>query len=260
MISIQMYTLREFMKTPGDLQNTLKRVSEIGYRYVQISIPSFISTLELKAELDKHSLKADSVFAPLSSVHDNLNDILKSTESLGTNIVRTDGIPRELAKDEDGFRCYAKRLQSAGELLKKFGLKLMYHNHTIEYTNFENCTGMDILLKETDPQNVMFQPDVHHMAAAGLEVSHALYDFKGRCEYIHMQGYAIIPGDGLDKAVPRRTVPVGTGNLYWGEIVKTALNIGVRIFVVEQDYCIGNPFDEIALSYRNMKKLLEGSL
>lgn len=260
MIGIQMYTLRDYMKSREELRETLKKVSEIGYKYVQISIPSFIDVSDLKAELDSYSLKADSVFAPLGSVNDKLKDILHNAEILDTNTVRTDGIPTELTKNEEGFHCYAKKLQDAGELLQRHGLRLMYHNHTLEYTNFECCRGMDILLRETDPQCVMFQPDVHHMAAAGLEVSRALYDFAGRCEYIHMQGYAIIPGEGFDRDVPRRTVPVGTGNLYWNEIVKTALNIGVKLFVVEQDYCIGDPFDEIAMSYRNMNKLLEGQL
>lgn len=260
MISIQMYTLRDYMKSREELRETLKKVSKIGYKYVQISIPGFINVSDLKVELDSFSLKADSVFAPLASVQEKLKDILYSAEILETNTVRTDGIPTELTKSEEGFRCYAKRLEDAGKLLHEYGLRLMYHNHTLEYTNFESCRGMDILLKETDPQYVMFQPDVHHMAAAGLEVSRALYDFSGRCEYIHMQGYGIIPGDGFDKAVPRRTVPVGTGNLYWNEIVKSALDIGVKLFVVEQDYCMGDPFDEISLSYQNMKKLLEGQL
>jgi len=258
MIGIQMYTLRDFMNSKENLRNTLRKVSEIGYRSVQISIPGFMNASELKNELDNYSLKADSVFAPLESIHDNLDNLLQNAKVLDTDTIRTDGIPERLTGSEEGFRIYAERLQNAGKLLSKYGLRFMYHNHALEYSNFENGTGMDILLKETDPQYVMFQPDVHHIAAAGLEVSHALYDFAGRCEYIHMQGYAIIAGEDVDKAVPRRTVPVGTGNLNWSGIVKTALDIGVKLFVVEQDNCIGNPFDEVALSYRNLNKLLEG--
>ena len=40
-ISIQMYTLRDFIKTREDLVTTLAKVAAIGYRTVQISIPSW---------------------------------------------------------------------------------------------------------------------------------------------------------------------------------------------------------------------------
>ncbi|MDD5603862.1 MAG: sugar phosphate isomerase/epimerase [Eubacteriales bacterium] len=254
-ISIQMYTLRDYMKTYDGVKDTLAKVAGIGYKYVQISVPPFMKIEELKALLDSNGLKADSLMAPVASVEAGIEMIVKNAGILGTDVVRTDGIPYKLVVTEEGCREYAAALERCGRLLKRNGLKFMYHNHAIEYINFENCTGMDIFLEETLPEHVMFQPDVHHIAAAGAEPSAALKAFKGRCEYVHMQGYAIIPGEGFDKSVPRRTVPVGTGNLNWIGIVKTCKEIGVRLFVVEQDWCIGDPFEEIALSYGNLLKM-----
>ena len=49
--------------------------------------------------------------------------------------------------------------------------------------------------------------------------------------------------------------PVGTGNLNWEGILKTADEIGIERFVVEQDNCIGNAFDEIKISYDNLVKM-----
>ena len=34
---LQLYTLREFCKTPQDIVDSLKRVKEIGYQFVQVS-------------------------------------------------------------------------------------------------------------------------------------------------------------------------------------------------------------------------------
>lgn len=254
-ISIQMYTLRDFMKTKEDLSETLGKVASIGYKTVQISIPSFLSAQDLKKMLDEHELKADSVMAPTASVPDNLDNIVKTAEILQTNVIRTDGIPSSFSKTQDGFYQYAEILQNAGSLLHDAGYHFMYHNHAIEYTNFPDCTGMDILVKETDPACVWFQPDVHHIAAAGLEPSHALWAFQGRCIYVHMQGYGIIPGEGTDPRVPRRTVPVGTGNLNWNGIVQTCQKMGIKLYVVEQDDCIGDPFDEITQSYTALKSM-----
>ncbi len=254
-ISLQMYTLRDFLKTREDVAATLKKVAAIGYEYVQISVPAFMTVTELQAMLEENSLKADSVMAPTAAVEANLDLIAASAAILKTDVVRTDGIPYKYVTSEEGCRTYSGILEKAGRLLKGRGLKFMYHNHAIEYINFEKCTGMDIMLAETSPEHVMFQPDVHHIAAAGAEPSIALKAFKGRCEYVHMQGYAIIPGEGFDKGIPRRTVPVGTGNLNWSGIVKTSLEMGVRLFVAEQDWCIGDPFEEVALSYSNLVKM-----
>lgn len=252
-ISIQMYTLRDFTKTPDQLRGTLARVADIGYKTVQISVPAWLSTEALKMMLDDAGLAADSVMAPTATIHERIDEIIRVSAILQTDTVRTDGIPHGYSETAEGFSQYAQILQSAGCLLRKHGLHFMYHNHAIEYTNFPECTGMDILLRETDPDCVWFQPDVHHIAAAGLEPSQALTAFTGRCAYVHMQGYGIIPGEGLDPHVPRRTVPVGSGNLNWTGIVNTCRSMGVRLYVVEQDFCMGDPFAEIAQSYHALQ-------
>jgi len=254
-ISIQMYTLRDFAKTREDLVATLAKVAAIGYRTVQISIPSWLTAAELKVLLDHQGLQADSVMAPTATVPEKLSEIVRTADILGTDVVRTDGIPHAYTATAEGFREYAAVLQRAGFLLHEAGLKFMYHNHAIEYTNFAAGTGMDILLHQTDPACVMFQPDVHHIAAAGLEPSRALFAFQGRCLYVHMQGYGIIPGEGLDPAVPRRTMPVGAGNLNWSGIVQTCRDIGVQLYVVEQDDCIVDVFDEISQSFAALRAM-----
>jgi sugar phosphate isomerase/epimerase len=254
-ISIQMYTLRAQMKSRQDLSETLRRVAEIGYKTVQISIPPYVTAAELKAMLDEAGLRADSLMAPTATIPAQLDQIAATAAILGTDTVRTDGISHERSATLAGFKAHAADMQRAGSLLCARGLRYMYHNHAIEYTNFADCTGMDILLGETDPACVLFQPDVHHIAAAGLEPSQALYAFRGRCAYVHMQGYGIIPGEGLDRSVPRRTVPVGAGNLNWTGIVRTCRDIGVSLYVVEQDNCLGDPFAEIRQSYLALKAL-----
>src|SRR5580692_7751003 len=47
MIAAQLYTLREQLKTPGDIARTLRRVREIGYEAVQLSGLGEIAPAEL---------------------------------------------------------------------------------------------------------------------------------------------------------------------------------------------------------------------
>ena len=46
-IAVQMYTLREFTKTPADIASTLKRVKKMGYDVVQLSALGKIDPNEL---------------------------------------------------------------------------------------------------------------------------------------------------------------------------------------------------------------------
>src|SRR5437868_1009935 len=52
----QMYTLREFTKTPADIASTLKRVRKIGYETVQLSALGKIDPTELAKILQSEGL------------------------------------------------------------------------------------------------------------------------------------------------------------------------------------------------------------
>jgi len=54
--------------------------------------------------------------------------------------------------------------------------------------------------------------------------------------------------------IPNAFASVGYGNLNWPGIIKTANEIGIEQFVVEQDQCDGDEFEAITESYNNLRK------
>lgn len=254
-IALQMYTCREYMKTIKDFKDTLKKVAEIGYKHVQISKPDFLNISELAGLLKEYGLTADSVFCPTGRIINNIEQIKRDAETLGTDVVRTDSIPSELRNSEEGYRQFAKRMNLEGQALQKVGLRYIYHFHAFEFVTFGNVRGIDILLNETDPKAVMFQPDVFWLASAGTEPSVSLKMFKGRAFYMHVKDYAIKQLDGVIESVPSYFAPVGTGNLNWSGILNTANEIGIQRYVVEQDKCDGDVFEAIKLSYENLRNM-----
>ena len=255
-IALQMYTLRRHMTDAAQLKETLRRVSEIGYKNVQISVPGFITVEELQKELEKNGLAADSVFAPSLQITGMLEEIRHQAQVLGTDVVRTDSIPKDWARDEAGFRRYAGVLNEAGQALAALGMKLYYHFHAFEWINFESgVRGIDILLRETDPGTVGFQPDVFWLAAAGTEPSESLALFRGRAKYMHVKDYAIARRTDILESVPRAFAPVGRGNLNWAGIIPAARAAGIERFVVEQDQCDGDEFDAVRVSLENLNRL-----
>lgn len=254
---IQMYTLRNTMKTPEDYEETLRRVAEMGYTNVQITPPSFSSAEDTQRLLSKYGLKADSAFCDVYKIPESIDKIVSDAKVLGTDVLRTNSISREDKRDIAGFKRFAAHLDRCGALLRERGLKFMYHFHAFEFVQFEDGTrGIDILMNETKPENVLFQPDVYWLTSAGTEASRSLEWFRGRALYMHLKDYVIVKDDTdvLEKT-KSASAPVGTGNLDWEHIIETAKKIGIVNFVVEDDMGVLDPFESARRSIENMKKL-----
>ena len=256
-VSLQMYTVRKFMETREDFLATLKKVAAIGYKNVQIRIPAFMTVEECAAALKDAGLKAESAMSNYDdTIIERLPETVKAAQIFDCDLIRTSSIPEDLRYSEDGYHAFARKLNEAGKAFTREGLKLTYHFHAFEHINFPTCTGMDILLNETDPRYVYFQPDVFWLAAAGKEPSQALKDYKGRCSYIHIKDYAIsAPTETIIEKVPMISVPVGEGNLNWPGILKTAEEIGVTMYVMEDDLGPVDPFESAATSLKNLRKM-----
>lgn len=221
--SLQMYTLRHFMKTPEALNSTLSRVAEMGYESVQITPPAFTNASELAKLLKSKGLKGDSTILTVYKIPESIEQIARDAEALETSVVRTDSIRKEDRTSVEGYRSFAKHLNNCGKLLRQKGLDFMYHFHSFEFIDLGVTRGIDILLNETDPAYVMFQPDVFWLTAAGTEPSRSLEMFRGRARYIHCKDYVITPSnDGKLERITNASAPVGTGNLHWDRIFKTA--------------------------------------
>lgn len=255
-IGLQMYTLRNVITTKEDYITALERLHEIGYRNLQVRKNAFMDSKEHKALLDKYEMKADSVFLPIEEIREGIADAVEEAKIFGVDVIRTDSIPNEYrVRGEQGYRDFAREIDSLGELCRKNGLKLIYHFHSFEWINFGTTRGIDILLNETKPENLYFMPDVFWLTNAGTEPSVSLRMFDGRAFYIHVKDYAIRQLKGAIENVPFFYAPVGTGNLNWNGIKKTAEEIGITHFIVEQDDCEGDVFEAVKISFDNLVKL-----
>jgi sugar phosphate isomerase/epimerase len=248
-ISLQMYTLREYMKTPEDFDKTLSRVAEMGYKSVQITPPAFINAPDMAKLLESKGLSADSAICDVYKIPESIEQIARDAEVLKTDVLRTNSIRHEDSTSIEGYKSFAAHLNNCGKLLRAKGLDFMYHFHSFEFVSFGDTRGIDILLNETDPEYVMFQPDVYWLTAAGNEPSRALRMFEGRARYMHCKDYIIVPSskEKLEETTSA-SAPVGTGNLEWDEIFKTAKEIGITNFVAEDDMGVLDPFESAAIS------------
>lgn len=254
-ISLQMYTLREYTKTLDGLKNTVERLGEIGFRTLQYSIPAHYDVREVKRIFDANGMVNDSVYCPCLQLEEKMRDILDQCELFETRYVRTNSIPDGLNATPAGYKMFAHYLNEAGVGLKREGKILLYHFHAFEFIRFGAERGIDILLRESDPELVQIIPDTHWIQSGGDSVVGFLERYRDRYDYVHCKDFGITRR-GAEKVEYRPIVyaPVGEGNLPWGDILALCKNKGVVSYAIEQDDCYGrDPFDCVASSFNFLR-------
>ena len=136
----------------------------------------------------------------------------------------------------------ASQLNASGKIARKFGMKILVHNHTGEFERLidSDRTSYDVLLAETDPELVAMQLDVGWAAIAGMDVVQMFQKNPGRYELWHIKD--VVGLQTVDRSLSPNArvskmafVPVGAGQMDYKPIFAQAKLAGLKHFCVEQD-------------------------
>lgn len=246
-IAAQLYTLRDFTKTPADIAKTLKKVREIGYEAVQLSALGPIEPAELKKMLDGEGLEVCATHIAFNRMRDETQAVIDEHQLLGCKYPAIGGLPGEY-RNEEGYVRFAKEASEVGKKLAEGGLTFGYHNHSFELTRYGKKTGLDILFENSDPRYFTFEIDTYWVQHGGGDVDAWIRRFSGRLPLLHLKDMAVEGNDPI-------MAEVGEGNLNWTDIIASAKVSGTKWFIVEQDICRRDPFESMAISFRNLKEM-----
>lgn len=243
-VALQLYTLRDHLKTPADIAATLRRVRAVGYQAVQASGLGPIPEAELLAILDGEGLRLCATHEPSDTILNDPAAVVERLTKLGcayTAYPHPGGV--NLA-DPAQVRRLAERLDAAGKVLHDAGQVLTYHNHATEFLRMGDETVLDFLYAQTDENHLQAEIDTYWVQYGGGDPVAWCEKLAGRLPLLHLKDYAFTPEN---KPV---FAEIGAGNLDWKKIIAAAERSGCQWFIVEQDTCPGDPFDSVAQSYR----------
>jgi sugar phosphate isomerase/epimerase len=243
-IAAQLYTVRDFAKTPTEIAQTLKKIRAIGYEAVQISGLGPISEKELIAILEGEGLTC-------CATHEDGNMILNETQQVVEHLKKL-GCPLTAYAWPAGIKfdtlaevkSFAARLNAAGKVLHEAGQVLCYHNHHIEFRRLAGKPILEILFAETDPQYLQGEPDTYWIQHGGGDPVEWCERLKNRLPILHMKDYTVTTDNKATFA------EIGNGNLNWKRIIPAAETAGCKWFCIEQDTCPGDPFDSLKQSFQ----------
>ena len=154
-------------------------------------------------------------------------------------------VDADARRTSDDWKQVCRTLARTGRALRDRGLTLAYHNHDYEFLPFPGgATPFDLLVGETDPQDVKLELDVYWTAKAGRDPVRTLRDNEGRVALVHLK----------DMARDGTITELGAGVLDFARIIPAALAAGARHLFVEQDDP-ADPLRSVAISLRFLEAL-----
>ncbi|MFW6264860.1 MAG: sugar phosphate isomerase/epimerase family protein [Bacillota bacterium] len=249
-IAAQLYTLRDYLQTAEDIDNTLQKVKKIGYDAVQVSGLGPIDPQDLKKIVDKEGLTICATHIGLERMKNDLEGVINDHKLWGCKYVGLGSMPNEYRADKESYIKFAKEASEIARSLKENDLQFVYHNHNFEFRKFGDKTGMDILFEESDPEVFDFELDTYWVQAGGADPVQWIKKLAGRMKVVHFKDMLISP------EIEQRFAEIGEGNLNWPAIIEACKEIGVEWCPVEQDNCYEkDPFESLKISFENLNKM-----
>ena len=299
-IGLELYTVRDLMMT--DFEGVLEKIAQMGYREVEpASGYNNMDPKAFRAMLDRYNLRMPSTHNGARGTGAELEKQLEGFQIMGieyTEILPAGGPPgagaarklppgayynpgtgltRNSFTETEAFGPYqppvtlesvkqrAAQLNANGKIARKFGMKILVHNHTGEFEKLidNDRTTYDVLLAETDPDLVTMQLDIVWAAIAGMDVIEMFRKNPGRYELWHLKDVV-----GLKTVNPKLSpnarvssmafVPLGAGQMDYKPIFANAKLAGLKHFCVEQDNAAswGDSLAAARVSCKNLLSIL----
>jgi sugar phosphate isomerase/epimerase len=283
-IGLETYTVRDL--EAKDFEGTLAKVAEIGYKEIEPATSyGRLDPKAFRALMDRLGLTAVSTHVGATDNAD-LEKQLEGYQTMGIRYTEINGGGRGGAgggraagaapaaaaaagqrspMTEESVKQRAQEINRHGEIAKKFGLKMLIHNHTGEFELLEGGkkTQYDVLLAETDPALVAMQLDIGWASVAGQNILEMFKKSPGRFELWHVKDARGIKAMDASMSLAERQrtaylVPVGQGEIDYKTIFANASLAGMKHFCVEQDNAAawGDSMAAAQASYQGLTKIL----
>lgn len=241
-IGAQLYTVRDYCKTAEDLSLTLKKISEIGYQYVQVSGTCEYDAAWLKDELDRNGLSCVITHTPSKKMIGELDKVIEDHNILGCDNIGLGYYSFDPVLEK--YDVFCRTYKPVADKIAGCGKYFMYHNHAGEFQKLDSKTVLEHLSEDFNASIMGFTLDTYWVQVGGANPADMIEMLSGRVPCIHLKDYAY----------SQKMAVVGEGNINFDRVFKKAEQAGVKYMLVEQDDCGGeDPFECLRRSYGFLK-------
>lgn len=244
-VALQLYTIRDFAEK--DFRNTVRKVKEIGYDFVETAGLYGLEPAVVYSELSDAGLKAISAHVPIDELLADTEGTVDRYITIGCKYIAIPFLLEGMRPGDENFDDVLNKITAIGKVCKSKGVNLLYHNHDFEFIKMHDGSyGFDYIYANVDTDYLKSEIDTCWIKMAGHDPAAYVRKYTGRAPIVHLKDfygsrtenmYELIstgekkpPSDG--KFVFR---PVGYGLQDFPSILAASLDAGTEYVVVEQD-------------------------
>jgi sugar phosphate isomerase/epimerase len=251
-IGLQLYSLRDSMKTVDGTVRAVEFVGKTGYAFVEpagYNGGKFydMTPADFKALIEKNGMTAISSHtgqpAPDSTKWDSImawwDVCIAAHAEIGVKYIVQPFMDTLGYNSIAGLQKYCDYFNAVGEKCKARGIKFGYHNHSEEFKQIDSLVIYDYMLTHTDSSKVTFEMDLYWAQQGGADIIAYFNKYPKRFELWHVKDVKEVGA---------------SGTMDFKTIFANAELSGMKYPVVEcEEYTVG-PFPGVAQSFDYLNK------
>ena len=244
-IGLQLYTVRRDLER--DFEGTLRAVAALGVAEVEFAGYFGQTAEKIKALLKSLRLDAPSAHTNTPTLRGELARAIEDAKTIGHKYLVLGYLPEGERKSLDDYKRLIELLNKAGEECRKANLQFAYHNHDFEFKKLENQIPYDLILAETDAEQVKMEIDLYWISKAGFDALPYFEKYPKRFPLAHVKD--------MDATPKKYFTEVGRGTVDFKKIFSKSGAAGFRHYFIEQDETPAEPIKSIEISLKYLREL-----
>ena len=222
-VGLMLYSLRG--DCARDFEGTLRGVREIGYEGVELIDLYGHDAHHVRALLDELGLAVCGRHASLERIESDLDALAGELRAVGSDRLVLAWIPPPATAQEAD--AVVARIAPLARRVRDAGLRFGFHNHDGELRPLDDGRTVVDRLLELDEDELFFEVDLGWAWFAGVEPAALVERLAPRVPLVHVKDLA--------PRAEQLFVPVGDGDVGYGDVLPAIEGLGIDWLLVEQD-------------------------
>lgn len=244
-LGVQLYSVRNSM--PADVAGHLAGIKAMGYEGIEFAGYYDLEAKALRQLLDDHGLVCFGSHLRLDVLlGDRFEETVEFNGILGNKrlVVASMGSGVDTI---DAWTKVADTFNGIAEKLRPLGMKVGFHNHTIEFEPIDGQVPLDLFYNLTH-KDVFLQLDTGHAVHAGVDAAAYIEKLPGRVLSIHAAEWTASNPAAL----------IGEGDVNWPQVLRACEKVGgTEVYIVEEESDAYPGLEGIDLSLQNLRKFID---
>ncbi len=251
-LGAQLYSLREFTKTPEDLRQTILKCKAMGYQNVQFSGVAAM-TPQIWADISRETgMEIVCTHSAFDRIVNDTDALIEEHKIFGCSVIGLGSMPGEYRGSLENFEKLLADMEEPVKKIEAAGMHFAYHNHAFEFEALPD-TGeciFDLMIERCPTWHMIL--DTGWVQFAGRSAAEYIERIGGeRLQNVHFKEF---------KCADSSTIcPCGEGFSDFASIVAACKKVGVANALVEQDNACSkeDPFGEMQRSANHLLPLIK---